>query len=323
MKNLILLTALFFSATVLAETIKIGASSSLSTAGIYIAQERGYFKKEGLQTEIIVLNNSTAQMTTLLAKNELHVGAGNLIAGLFNAYAAGEKFKIVADKGHVSDKNQYIWLAVRKDLFDSKKVSSVADLKGLKIGLPSIEGSSQQIALESILKSGNLTNKDVKLVKVGYSEMKMAFQQKEIDAAVQLEPFLQDMVESEIGIKFKSVNEFRPNQQSAILIYSEKFAADKKNAQKFMKAYLKGVKDYNKALANKEEWLKLAPVINKYAKLDGEKSWGKMEPVGLKDNGSMNIDSIKADFEWYKANGFIKGEVTPDQVVDTSFLPKK
>ncbi len=77
MKNLILLTALFFSSTVLAETIKIGASSSLSTAGIYIAQERGYFKKEGLQTEIIVLNNSTAQMTTLLAKNELHVGAGD------------------------------------------------------------------------------------------------------------------------------------------------------------------------------------------------------------------------------------------------------
>ena len=320
MKAIILLLN-FISLTVFAGPVKIGASASLSTAVIYIAQEKNYFKDEGLETEIVLLNNSTAQMTTLLSKNELQVGAGNLIAGLFNAYAAGEKFKIVADKGHLAKNAAYIWLIVRKDLVDAKKVKSVKDLKGLKIGLPSIEGSSQQIALDKILGSEKLSLKDVQLVKMGYPDMTIALQQKNIDAAIQLEPFLSDAIEKEIAVKYKSVQDFYPGQQSAILIYSEEFSKTA-DAKKFMKAYLKGVADYNKALKNKELWISLAPLLNKYVKIDGPKSWGKMEPIGLRDNGAMDMDSIKQDLSWYKQMGFVKSNVTAEEIVTDSFIKK-
>ena len=320
-------SALFFlvilmSVSIFAETIKIGASSSLSTAGIYIAQEKGYFKQAGLDTEIIILNNSTAQMTTLLVKNELQVGAGNIIAGLFNAHASGEKFKIVADKGHISQSSQYIWLIVRKDLVDTKKVKSIKDLKGLKIGLPSIEGSSQQIVLDQILNSEKLTLKDVELVKVGYPDMNVALKNKNIDAAVQLEPFLTDAVENSIAVKFESAQKFRPNQQSAVILFSEKFSKQKE-ASKFVQAYLLGVKDYNTALKNKNEWLQIAPLINKYSKLDGEKSWQKIESVGLSDTGNIDKASLELDLEWYKKNGFIKGEINLKDVVDEQFITIK
>ena len=308
--------------TAFSTPIKIGASSALSTAGIYIAQEKGYFKAAGLETEIIVLTNSTAQMTTLLAKNELQVGAGNLIAGLFNAYAAGEKFKIVADKGHLNKNSEYLWLMVRKDLFDSKKVQKISDLKGLKIGLPSIEGSSQQIALDSILKSEKLSIKDITPIKVGYSDMKLALEKKEIDAAVQLEPYLSDIVEAKLAIKFKSVQKFRPDQQSAVIIFSEKFAADKTSAQKFMSAYLKGIGDYNESLKSKEKWIEMTALVNKYAKIDGEKTWSKIENVGLNNDGSLNVESIKSDYSWYKDNSFIKGDIKLEDIIDLSFIKK-
>ncbi len=319
MKNIIVFSIFVFSFSAFAEKIKIGASASLSTAGFYLAQEKGYFKNAGLDTEIIVLNNSTAQMTTLLAKNELQVGAGNLIAGIFNAYSAGEKFKIVADKGHISKDHQYIWLIVRKDLIDSKKVKTIKDLKGLKIGLPSTEGSSQQIVLDQMLQSEKLSLKDVELVKIGYPDMNVALKQKNIDAAIQLEPFLAGATENEIAVKFKSAQSYRPDQQSAAVIFSEKFSSSK-DAQKFMNAYLLGVADYNSALKNKEEWLAIAPLINKYSKLDGEKSWKKIEAVGLNNDGSMNMDSIKADLDWYEKNGFLKSKIEIKDIVDSKFV---
>lgn len=305
-----------------ATKIKVGVSPALSSAGIYIAQENGYFKDAGFDVELLVMNSSTSQMTGLLSNNEIQIAAGNLTAGLYAAWAAGSKFRIVADKGHVSDDGQYIWLIVREDLVKSGKVKSPKDLKGLKIGLPSVDGSSQQVVLDRILKSEGLSIKDVETLKVGYPEMNIALSGKSIDAAVQLEPFVSNAVKDGVAVKFASAHKYHPNQQSAALLFSEGFSKqnNKIEAIKFMKAYLKGVQDYNESLKKKELWIDLASKLNKYTKIDGEKFWKKVEPVGLSSDGKMNIDSMKGDMDWYVQNGFLKTPVDISSIVDLSFL---
>jgi len=81
--------------------IKVGASPVVSSSGIFIAQEKGYFKDLGLNVEITPFRSSGASMTILLAKGDLDVGGGNLSTGLWNAINQGLGIKLVADKGHI------------------------------------------------------------------------------------------------------------------------------------------------------------------------------------------------------------------------------
>ena len=85
------LAGLLFATPAFAQELKIrvGSSPVLSSAGIYLADEKGYFKEQGLTVEITDVANSGAPMTVLLAKGEIEVGAGNLTSGLFNAVADG------------------------------------------------------------------------------------------------------------------------------------------------------------------------------------------------------------------------------------------
>jgi NitT/TauT family transport system substrate-binding protein len=44
-----------------------------------------------------------------------------------------------------------------------------------------------------------------------------------------------------------------------------------------------------------------------------------MIPHGSDPNGGLNIESLKKDLEFFRAEGLIKGQVTVEQAVDESF----
>jgi NitT/TauT family transport system substrate-binding protein len=116
-----------------ATKIKVGVSPTITSSGIFLAYEKGYFKAEGLDVELNQMKSSGAQMTLLLSKGDLDVGGGNLTAGLYKAIAEGLNFKIVADKGHIDETIDSVSLIIRKDLLDSGKYKTTKDLKGLKL----------------------------------------------------------------------------------------------------------------------------------------------------------------------------------------------
>ena len=80
------------------DKVKVGAYASISDAPLYIAQEKGYFKEQGLDVEIVKID-SGAVLTTLLSTGDLDASGGSPGAGVYNAVRQGMQFKIVADKG--------------------------------------------------------------------------------------------------------------------------------------------------------------------------------------------------------------------------------
>lgn len=318
--RLLIIILLFSSNGFSLTKVSLGASPALSSSGIYIAQEKGFFKESGLDVEITLMPSSTSQMVALLSNNKLQVAAGNITAGLYNAFNTGEKFRIVADKGHTSPENTYVWLLVKKELFDKKQITSLKDLKGKKIGLPSIDGSSQQIVLDKMLHSAGLSLKDVEVVRVGYSEVGLGLKNNLIQAAIQLEPYIYNSTADNVAVKLASAQNFWPNQQSGVLIFSEEFTKQTEVAQKFMNAYLKGVQEYNLSLKDKKKWLEVSSLLNKYVKLDPEATWNKLEPTGLMDSGQLNISSMQSDLAWYIENGFVKSKTDLNAIVENKFI---
>ena len=300
--------------------IKVGSSPVVSSAGIYLAQERGYFKEQGLEVEITDFNNSSASMTALLSKGELDVGAGNLVSAHFNAINQGQKFKLVADKGHLEKGKDYIALLVRADHIASGRYKSPKDLKGFKMGLTSLDGVSQQIVAEKILVKNGLKAEDVEFVKLSYAEMNNALKAKLIDATIQIEPFLTRAVLEGFAQNVMPATEVHPRQQSAALLYSQNFIEkDPALATKFMVAYLKGIRDYNQAFVKGLDKEKVIVDLKKTLKIEDDNVWNKMQIIGLDNDGKLDETSLKEDMEWYLGKKYITAIPAISDLVDSQF----
>lgn len=302
--------------------IKVGSSPVVSSAGIFLAQEKGYFKAQGLEVDITYFKNSGAPMTALLGNGNLDVGAGNISAGLWSAIGAGLDIKLVADKGLVTQDCDYIGLLVRRDHIESKRYATLRDLKGFKMGVTAL-GVSQQIAADKFLRSAGLNLADVVFEKMDYAAMNMALQNKELDATVQLEPYLTQAELQRIAVKVAGVNAVYPRQQSAAILYASKFITEHPDlAEKFMVAYLQGVRDYNDAFIRGKDKANTIAMLKKYVKVESDELWNKMMPAGLDPDGLLNMASLLEDVQWYREHGFIDAVPDVQKAVDTKFVEK-
>src|SRR4029453_6809950 len=111
----------------------VGTGGSASDTPFYIAYDKGFFKDEGLDVDLIVLD-SGAKVIAPLGTGEPDVGGGALAVGFWISLARGVKFRIVADRGHTEPGYLYQTVFVRKDLIDSGQFKSLKDLKGMRMG---------------------------------------------------------------------------------------------------------------------------------------------------------------------------------------------
>ncbi|HJX37779.1 MAG TPA: ABC transporter substrate-binding protein, partial [Anaerolineae bacterium] len=131
--NLALLTYACASPTVVPDEqepvhLKVTSQPYLSFAPYYIAQAEGYFAEEGLEVEFVELTGEEA--TPLLIQGELDVTVGFGVYYL-NAMARGAEVKVVADKGHIGTTGCSSGaLVVRRELFETGELDSVAEMEG-------------------------------------------------------------------------------------------------------------------------------------------------------------------------------------------------
>ena len=134
-----------------ADKVAVGTGGSASDAPFYIAHDRGFFKDEGLDVDLIVLD-SGAKVIAPLGTGELDVGSGALSVGFWNALIRGVKFRIVADRGHTEPGYLYQTVFMRKDLIDSGQFKSLKDLKGMRMGFRPARRERHRRALSGPLR---------------------------------------------------------------------------------------------------------------------------------------------------------------------------
>src|SRR6059058_5241281 len=230
-----------------AVNVRVGIVNASSDVGFFIADKKGYFKQEGISVSFTEFD-SGARMVAPLGTGQLDVGAGSVSAGLYNAVARGIDIKIVADKGSTPPGYGFQPLLVRKDLVDSGRYKSLKDLKGMKIA-GSAPGSASTSTLNEALKQGGLKYADVERVFMGFPQHVVALQNKAVDAAMTTEPSATRAVQSGAAVRVMGDDQIYPNHQLAVVLYGGDFAKRRPEvARRFMRAYLKGVRDYNNAL---------------------------------------------------------------------------
>ncbi len=303
--------------------VRIGLANASSDVGFFIADKKGYFKQEGLDVTFFPFD-SGAKMVAPLGNGQLEVGAGSPSAGLYNAIARGIDIKIVADKGSTPPGYGYQPLLVRKDLVDSGRYKTLKDLKGMKIAGSAV-GSASTSTLNEALKTAGLKPADVERVFLGFPQHVIALQNKAVDAAMTTEPSATKAVQAGVAVRIMGDDVIYPNHQLAVVLYSGDFI--KKNpdaAKRFMRAYLRAVRDYNDGLKdgkiagpNADE---VVAILTEYTAIKDAALYRTISPQGCNPDGHVHEASLKNDLQYYKDEGQIKGNVTVDQALDNSFV---
>lgn len=305
-----------------ADTVKIGINNVVSDIVFYIAEERGLFAEQRLKVQFIPFD-SGPRMIAPLGVGQIDVGAGASSAGLYNAVARGIDVKIVADKGSTPRGYDYMPLIVRKDLMDSGKVKSFADLKGLKIAAAG-PGSATNSKLNVALKKGGLTYKDSQNVNMSYPQQVAALTSKAIDASITTEPLATEAISGGIATRL-SDDTLYPDQQVAVLLYGSDLITKRRDvAERFMIAYVKAARIYNDATKgghfDGQGADAVVDLIMKTTGLKNREIFKSMIPNGISPDGAVNKASLAEDLRFFVAEGLIEKPVKVEDVLDMSFV---
>ena len=301
------------------QLVRIATVGSISDAGFYIADDRGYMKEVGLTPDYQVVNTGP-QMVPLLGTGQLDVGGGSVSGALFTAIQRDIPLRIVADKGSNLPGFTFATMVARKDLLDSGQIKGWADLKGRKVAVSAHDNSAEYL-LNRLLKTVGMSIKDVDIQLLGYPEQGAGLANKAIDAGQDIEPFTAQWVAKGFGGVIPDPKKEYDHFQAAVVMYGPKFVQDKPEVGKnLMLAYMRGIRDYHAAFTKGTDKDAVIQTLIKHTSVKDRALYDKMGLPGLNPDGLPLEDDIAAQQDFYVSMGYQKQAIDLKPILDHQFV---
>jgi len=166
----------------------MGVLAILAEAGMYIAQERGYFAEEAINADFITFDTG-AKAIPALATSQVDASGGAFSPGLVNAVQRGVDVKMVGSLSTYEQGFNSGYLMLRKELADSGAIRDWPDFRGRSIAIPPGRPTVGDYTVARGLALGGLKLPDVNIVELPFPDMIPAFANGSIDASHTSEPF--------------------------------------------------------------------------------------------------------------------------------------
>jgi NitT/TauT family transport system substrate-binding protein len=170
--------------------IVVGAVPAADTAGLYIAQQQGYFAAAGLNVKIVNIISAEDAITAQLA-GKYDVTLGNYVSYIQADAEQHADLRIIAEGSVIQPDNQEIVT------LPGSRITRLAGLRGktLAVNVPNNIGT---ILIGSALAEQGIPLSAVKLVAVPFPQMTTALKDHRVDALWIPEPFLSG-AEQQVG----------------------------------------------------------------------------------------------------------------------------
>lgn len=302
-------------------TVRFGSVGGLTDAGLYLAEELGYFKEAGIKVEMQRIPNAPTLLSAI-ATEQLEVAGISVTPGLFTSVAQGMQLRIVGDKQSFRPGFSATRLVVQPALHVGREEEVARGLRGKAVAV-SAKGSSAYMDSVKYLAKYQLAPADVRAVELAYPSMIPALTSGAVSAAVLLEPFLSQAIRTGVAKELSDLIEAagataKESALSVPMVYSEKFAQNRQAAQAFMIAYLRGVRVYNDAFVKGRDKDKVIEIMAKHAKLAPDVVRAAF-PAGLDPNGRISIRNLAGRQDFFIQQKFIQAPIDVAKVVDLSF----
>ena len=171
------------SATPEKSHITVGTLPIADAADLFIAIHKGYFRSAGLTVTPLIIQ-ATAQATPDLLSGKMDFSLLNYVSTFEIEQNSGIKFVVVAPGSRAAPNVSGI--VVPK----GSTITSLADLKGKKIGTPQTTGAIGNLAMDATLKAHGVDPKQVTFVLTPFPDEQAALARGQVDAVWATEPFV-------------------------------------------------------------------------------------------------------------------------------------
>ncbi len=295
--------------------VVIATVPTIASTSTYIAAAKGYLRDAGIDAEIQNIDSVSTAMP-MLASGRVQIAQGGFSAAYWNGLAQGMPV-IMAFEGGSSPLNHHVLLsAAMKD-----KIKTVADLKGHTVAL-NAPGSIIGYDLYKVLASAGLSTKDIDIKYIGFPQMGVALQNGAVDAAVNVPPFGDLVIEKGLGVPWIDTDAYLKPAPVSVVHYVVNADWAKQNsdvAHRLFVAMARGTRDYCQAYHHGPNREEVIAIMMKYGVAGDHNSLDKFPWQARDPNGRFNLASVLDVQDWYFADGYIKQKFSADQLVDPSY----
>ena len=287
-------------------TMRIAFNGFGGTPPLYLGQDAGIFKKQGLNLEMVLIPGGSLSLQALIGKSlDLLMTGGPPV---LNAYLQGAKIKII---GGVTNLLPYTFVV-------TGGIRSAEQVKGKKIGISRF-GSNTDYVVRMALNQFSLAPNDVQIIQVGGSQARLVALKSGAIQATVLSPeevlvaqkmgysVLLDFIEK--GIEFSHVNvvarEDTLETQSAVV-------------RSFMRAYVESIRYFK---TNRAEAVNKIMALNKLPERQMAETVYAVSLRATPDDGKPTLKGMEFVLDAAaKENPKAKG-LTVQQLADLRYIP--
>jgi NitT/TauT family transport system substrate-binding protein len=285
--------------------IVVGVSTvNVAFLPIYVTQDRGFFKDEGLDVLVVMFN---AGATNLQA----------MIGGDVQIMAGGVPETVLARAGGADIRNFWAISNVMPfQIYGSAAMKSLKESKGKKFAI-SRYGSLSEFLTRSALRHSGVDPKDVTMVQIGATPARFTtLATGAVDATILWFP-VTERAKAAGMTKLFDLKDLYPNWTNVGFIAREGWLAkEKEQTMRFLRAYQRGIRH---TLENRDDGIK---ALRKYVGLDAkEAAAGYNEYRGSFPLDGRILDAgITATVEQEAEAGRLKNKISVGDLIDASFI---
>jgi NitT/TauT family transport system substrate-binding protein len=306
-----------------AEAIKIGSLKTLSSgATVFIAQEKGYFKAEGLDAEILFFE-SAQPVAVAVAGGDLDFGSTGLTGGFYSLATQGA-LKLIAGGTHEEPGYHLQPYLVSLRAYEAG-LKSYKDFPDHSFAVSQI-GNPPHYGLALLAEKYGFDLKSVRLLPLqSVPNMVSAIVGGQADIAVMPATSAISIIEHQQVKLLGWVGDVTPYQVNAAFTATKTANERRETVERFLRAYKKGARDYHDAVTGAGEKLvegpNTAPILAMIAKYTGLLPDDMKLAIAYFD-GEARLDTkdVSRQVAWYKAQGLIKGDGDDDTVIDKRYV---
>ena len=329
--NVLLAALLYVPAAQAGEPVRLGLLHTLSPAPFYIAQERGYFRDEGIDLTFRFFDAAQPIAAAAVA-GDIDVGVTALTGGFFNLAEKGT-LKVIGGGLHEEKGYEGAAILASDKAFDGG-LTSLDKLPGHSFGITQY-GSSFHYMVGRIAEARGFDLKSVTLRPLQQvANMVAAVTSGQVDATIAIASQAKPLAASGQAHILGWAGDIVPYQLTAVFT-TPAMIADKPDVLKhFAAAYQHGVADYRDAFLRLDsaghpvvdaKTDAAIPLITKYVFIGDPNARQKiLQGVGYYDaGGALDVADVLNQVRWFKAQGLVKGDSDPAAMIDTHFLPTR
>ncbi|HVY14823.1 MAG TPA: ABC transporter substrate-binding protein [Rhodopila sp.] len=329
---LFLLLVLAFGPSALAgDTLRLGLLHTLSPAPFYIAQERGYFRDQGIDLSFRFFD-AAQPIAAAAVSGDVDVGVTALTGGFFNLAEKGT-LKVIG--GGLHEEKGYEGAAIlASDKAYDAGLTSLAKLPGHSFAITQY-GSSFHYMVGRIAEAEGFDIKSVTLRPVQtVANMLAALSSDQVDATIAIASQAKPLAAAGHAHILAWAGDVVPYQLTAVFTTPGMIANKPDLLRRFAAAYRKGVADYRDAFLCTDagghpvvdaKTDAAVALVTKYVFTGDPDARRKiLQGVGYYDkDGALDVKDVLNQIAWFKAQGLVKGDLDPSAMLDTHFLPAR